>query len=248
MGSVLGGGSQPQGNSNNNNNIAVPAGPGAAALMQQAGLSMPGMNAPQSPPPTAGSSLGGPAAAPSNPNSFLPPVFQDPFVNGIRAGQNVANFAGQALPNISGFMQALFSPNMTPMEASYAQAASNLGLRGLAQTQAGIMGQFEGSGMNSAMAPLLMNSANQYADQMNQMIGQMGTNRMGLAAQSMIPSMGFPLQALQTGQQSAEGLYGMANNAMYGDLQFPLAMFGSTPFSAPTVIAQPASSGGKGGK
>lgn len=221
---------------------AVPAGPGANQMIANAGMTPPpGVAQPAPPPP--GPTMA-PAAAPQDPSQFLPGVFSQPYTSGVQAGQNIASFASQALPNISGFQQALFSPNMTPMEGMYAQAATDLGLRGLAQTQANIMGQFENSGFHSAMAPLMMNSANQFSDQINQLIGQMGTNRMGLAAQQMLPSMGFPLQALQAGQQSAEGLYGMANNAMYGDMQFPFAMYGSTPFSAPTVIAQP--SGGKG--
>lgn len=225
--------------SSNSNYVSQPAGPNASQMM--AAANQPGRPAPQQGAPPAAA-----ASAPASSSQFVPDAFAAPYTSGVQAGQNIANFAGQALPNIAGFQQALFSPNMTPMETMYAQAASDLGLRGLAQTQANLMGQYENSGFNSSFGPTMMNAANQFSDQINQMIGQMGTNRMGLAAQTMLPSMGFPLQALQSGQQSAEGLYGMANNAMMGDVQFPFAMFGSTPFSAPTVIAQP--SGSKGGK
>lgn len=244
MGLGLGGNPSPQqGGFGQQGGPAVPAGPGANQMIANAGMNA----APQqaAPPPSNPTMAPAAGAAPADPTQFLPGVFSQPYTSGVQAGQNIASFGSQALPNITGFQQALFSPNMTPMEGQYAQAATDLGLRGLAQTQANIMGQFENSGFHSAMAPLLMNSANQFSDQINQLIGQMGTNRMGIAAQQMLPSMGFPLQALQAGQASAEGLYGMANNAMMGDVQFPFAMYGSTPFSAPTVIAQPGG-GGKG--
>lgn len=198
-------------------------------------------------PPNGQAPVATAAPGPTDPTSFLPQAFSAPYTGGIQQGMNLANWGAQAVPQAAGFQNALFSPGMTPMEQQFLGASGDLGLRGLAQTQANLMGQFENQGANSGIGPAMLQAANQFGSQMNQAAGQMGVQREGLAAQALPFTMGFPLQALQSAQQGAEGLYGMAQGAMTGELQYPLAMFGSNPFSSPTIMAN-SSGGGKLGK
>lgn len=178
-------------------------------------------------------------------NYFLPGIFQQPYTQGINQAIDTANWSGQALPNAAAFQQALYSPGMTPMEQQFLGSSAMLGARQLGDTMNRIEGMFENSSSHGSLAPALFDATNQYNQQLNQMAGQMGTQRQSLAAQSMPFTFGFPIQAYQAAQGGADGLYGMAQNAMYGDLSFPLAMFGSNPYIAPSVIAQPNTSGGK---
>lgn len=196
-------------------------------------------------PPQATSAAATPQMG-QNPNSFLPPVFSQPYTMGIQNAQGASNWASQAMPQAAGFQQALYGPGMTPMEQTMLAASGSLGQRALVDTQNRIAGMFENNSAHSGLAPAMFNAANQFGEQMNQMAGQMGTQRQSLAAQAMPFTFGFPIQAAQAAQGMADNFYGMANNAMYGDLQFPLAVHGSTSLSAPTIIAQPSGGGGKG--
>jgi hypothetical protein len=175
-------------------------------------------------------------------NTFLPPIMSQPFQQGIGTAMDMANWSGQAVPQAAGFQQALYSPGMTPMEQQYLGASAMLGGRQLADMANRIEGQFENSASHGSLAPALFDAANQYNQQLNQMAGQMGTQRQQMAASTLPFTMGFPIQAYQAAQEGAAGLYGMGQNAMYGDLQFPLAMFGSNTFTPASVIAQPNSS------
>lgn len=224
------------------NYTSVPAGPNAGDYAQ------PGKPATTNQPVATSAPTPGQTAAPiGDPNAFLPQAFSAPYTGAIQQGMNLANWGAQAIPQAAGFQNALFSPGMTPLEQQFLGASGDLGLRGLAQTQANLMGQFENQGANSGIAPAMLQAANQFGAQMNQQAGQMGVQRQGLAAQALPFTMGFPLQALQSAQQGSEGLYGMAQSAMTGGLQFPLAMHGSNPFNSPTIMPN-SSGGGKLGK
>lgn len=208
----------------------------------QPGVLNPGQEHPYGP----GFSLISPPPAPgSGYDSFLPPVLEGPYSQGINTAVNMANWAGQAAPQAAAFQQALYSPGMTPMEQQYLGSSAMLGARQLADAYNRIEGMFENSASHGSLAPALFDATNQFNQQLNQMAGQMGTQRQSMASQLLPFSFGFPIQAYQAAQTGAEGLYGMAQNAMYGDLQFPLAMFGSVPYAPSTTIAQPQASGGK---
>ncbi len=184
-----------------------------------------------------------PGPGPEYANNFLPPLFANPFTYGIGNAMNQANWASQATPQASGFQQALYSPGMTPMEQAYLGSTAMLGARQLADTSNRIEGMFENSASHGSLAPALFEATNQYNQQLNQMAGQMGTQRQQIAAQAMPFTFGFPIQAYQAGQGMSEGLYSLGQNAMFGDFQFPLAMLGSNPVVAPTnVVTQ---TGGK---
>lgn len=226
---------------NNPNNYSQPAGPNAGNYSIPGGQPQPTQTAA----PTMAAAAPSSPAMGMNPNAFLPPVFQQPYAAGIQNATGASNWSSQAIPNAAGFQQALYGPGMTPMEQTMLSASGSLGQRALIDTQNRIAGMFENNSSHGSLAPAMLNAANQFGEQMNQMAGQMGTQRQGLAAQAMPFTFGFPIQAAQAAQGMADNFYGMANNAMYGDLQFPLAMHGSTSLSAPTVIAQP-SGGGKG--
>lgn len=172
-------------------------------------------------------------------NQFLPDVFANPYLTGINQGLNTSNWASQAVPAAAAFNQGLYSPGMTQMEQAYAGAMADLASRNLNDTQNRIEGMFENSTSHSALAPALLDAANQANMQLNRSIGQMGTQRQSLAASAMPFSFGFPLQATQASQQSSEGLYGMANAAKFGEMSYPLSVFGSIPYAAPAILSQP---------
>lgn len=184
---------------------------------------------------TVGSQYQGPPTAQQT-RDFLPDILRDPYVNAINNAQTMANWAGMAVPGAAAFHADLYNPGMSAMEQAYAGSSAALGSRELAKTHNRIAGMFENSASHGSLAPAFLDATNQFNAQMNQMIGQMGTQRQQTAAQMTPFTMGFPIQAGQAGQAGAQGLYDMAQNAMYGDLNFPLAMFGSNPFMAPTVV------------
>lgn len=174
---------------------------------------------------------------------FLPSLFGDPFKQGMQAATTASNFSSQAIPGAADFQQGLYAPGLNPMEQSGLQASANLAGIQLGNTQAKLGGMFENSASSSGLAPAYLQAANQTADQLGQQASQMVQQRQGLAAQTLPFTMGFPIQAAQASQQSAEGLFGMGQQAMYGDSQFPLGVFGSNPFASPTVLSQAGSSG-----
>lgn len=179
-------------------------------------------------------------------NNFLPSVMRDPYLSGINAAAQVGTAAGAALPNAAGFQQALYGPGLTPMEQSFLGSSAELGMRGLNQTLNRIEGQFENTPQHGALAPAMMDAANQFAAQMMQTGSGMGVQRQGLAAQAMPFTFGFPLQASGFGQQSSEGLYNMMTQGMYGDLAYPTSVYGQYPFISPTIVQSTGgSSGGK---
>lgn len=178
-------------------------------------------------------------------NNFLPQVMRDPYLSGINAAAQVGTAAGYALPNASGFQSALYGPSLTPMEQAFMQASGDQGLRGLNQTLNRVEAQFENAPLHGALGPMMMDAANQFATNMMQTGAGMGVQRQTTAAQSMPFTFGFPLQASGAAQQSAEGLYNMGTQGMYGDLQYPAALYGQYPFISPTIM-QSASGGGKG--
>lgn len=180
--------------------------------------------------------------------NFLPSVLRDPFMQGMNAATQASNWAAQAIPGAAQFHQQLYNPGMNGFEQSALNSSAQMARMALGDTQAQLMGMFENAPGNSGLAPALLQAANQTAAQLGQQISQMGLQRQQLATQSMPFSFGFPIQASQASQQAAQGLFGAAQQGMYGDLQFPLAMLGSTPFVNPTVISQPAPSGGGKGK
>jgi hypothetical protein len=180
-----------------------------------------------------------PPAAPNQQQmqDFLPPILGDPYTNSINNAQNQANWFGQATPGAASFLSSIFQPGMTGMEQQYAGSAAQLGARQLGDTHNRIAGMFENSASHGSLAPAMMDATGQFNQQINQMIGQMGTQRQQLAGNLVPFAAGFPLQAGQAGQQAAEGLYNMGQNAMYGDLNFPSAQLGSNVYSAPSIIA-----------
>lgn len=168
--------------------------------------------------------------------NFLPAVFRDPYLSGMNAAAQVGTAAGAALPNLSGFQSQLYGPGLTGMEQAFMGAAGEQGLRGLNQTLNRVEAQFENSPMHGALAPAMMDAANQFAQNMMTTGSQMGTQRQTVAAQMMPSSFQVPLQAAQASQQGSEGLYNMLTQAMYGDLQYPAALYGQYPFISPTVV------------
>lgn len=180
-----------------------------------------------------------PPAAPNQEqmNDFLPPIFSNPYINQVNNAQNQANWFGASTPAAASFLQSLFGNGMSPMEQTYAGSAAQIGARQLGDTHNRILGMFENSASHGSLAPAMLDATNQFNMQMNQMIGQMGTQRQQMAA-NMVPfAAGFPLQAGQAGMGAAQGLWDMGQNAMYGELNYPMAMLGSNVYSVPTVIA-----------
>lgn len=191
-----------------------------------------------SPPGTPGAALQ---------NSFLPSLFGDPYKQGQQAATTASNFSAQAIPAAAQFQQNLYNPGLNPAEQSMLQASSQLSNIQLGDTQNRLAGMFENSASSSGLAPAMLQAANQSAAQLGQQGAQMELGRQQQATQTLPFTMGFPIQAAQAGQQSAEGLYGMGQQAMYGDSSYPLSVLGSSPFSSPSIISQPPSqSGGKG--
>jgi len=179
-------------------------------------------------------------------NAFLPSVFRDPYLQGLNAAVQSGNWASQALPGASAFQQSLYSPGITPMEQTYLQSAAQLSNNQLSNTQANLAGMFENSASHGSLAPAMLQAANTSGAQLGQLAGQMGTQREQMATNAMPFTFGFPIQAAQAGQQSSQGLFGMGQQAMYGDLAFPMAQQGSNAFASPTVISQPGTSSSKG--
>lgn len=179
-----------------------------------------------------------PPAAPTaeQTRDFFPPILSSPYVNTINNAQNQANWFGMATPAAAAFQNQLYGPGMTDMEQTYAGAAAGLGARQLGQTHNRLANMFENSTSHGNLAPAMLDATNQYNMQMNQMIGQMGTQRQQMAANLMPFTAGFPIQAGQAGMQGAQGLYDMAQNMMYGDWSFPLAVIGSNPVALPTTV------------
>ena len=187
-----------------------------------------------------------PRPDPTASQDFLPSVFRDPYLQGLNAAAQTSNWASQALPGASNYLQGLYSGGLNQIAQTYLQSAAELSNHQLAGTLANLGGMFENSASHGSLAPAYLQAANQSGAQLGQLAGQLGTQQMQQATSTLPFTFGFPIQAAQAGQQSSQGLYSQAQNAMYGDLQFPLAMFGSNPYSAPTVVSQPGTSSGKG--
>ena len=180
-------------------------------------------------------------------NAFLPSVFRDPYLQGINAATQSANWSAQSIPGAAQFQQQLYNPNLNQFEQQSLGAQSWLANQALGQTQAKLAGMFENA-PNSGLAPAMLQAANQSAMGLQQNAAQMALQRQQLATQTLPFTFGFPIQATQAAQQSSQGLLGNAMTAMYGDSSYPLAALGSNPFVSPTVIAQQPSSGSGKGK
>ena len=184
-----------------------------------------------------------PQAAPGSAYSnFLPSVFRDPYLSSMNAAAQVGTAAGMALPNAAGFQSELYGPGLTGMEQSFMQSAGEQGLRGLNQTLNRVEAQFENAPLHGALGAMETDAANQFATNMMNMGAQMGTQRQNTAAGTLGTTFQLPLQAGQQSQEASSGLYNMMTQAMYGDLQFPMAMYNSYPFVSPTIMQ---STGGK---
>lgn len=177
---------------------------------------------------------------------FLPSLFSDPYKQGMEAATTASNFSAQAIPAAAQFQQQLYNPNLNSAEQQALGASAQLAHIQLGDTQSKLAGMFENSASSSGLAPAMFQAANQTAAQLGQQAANMQLQRQQLATQTLPFTMGFPIQAAQASQQSAEGLYGMAQQGMYGDSQFPLAVLGSTPFVSPTTVVQQPSQNGKG--
>lgn len=169
-------------------------------------------------------------------DAFLPDIFEQPYTNLINNAQTMANWSSQAVPGAAAFQAGIYDPNMTAMEQAYAGAAAQLSDRSLAATHNRLAGMFENSIGHGSLAPAFFDATNQANAQLNQMIGQMGTQRQSIAAQLTPFTFGFPIQAGQAAAQGASGLWDMGQNAMYGELNFPMAALGSNTVLAPSII------------
>jgi hypothetical protein len=186
-----------------------------------------------------------PQAAPgAGYSNFLPSVFRDPYLGSMNAASQVGTAAGMALPNAAAFQSDLYGPGLTGMEQAFMRSAGDQGLRGLNQTLNRVEAQFENAPLHGALGAMSMDAANQFATNMMNMGAQMGTQRQNTAAGTLGTTFQLPLQAGQQSQEAASGLYNMMTQAMYGDMQYPSAMYSSYPFIAP-AISQP-TGGGKG--
>ena len=153
----------------------------------------------------------------------------------------MANYSSQALPAASQFQQSLYSNQLTGADQSALGAAAQLSGNQLAQTQANIGGMFENSSNASGIAPAMLQAANTSSAQLDQTAANMGNQQTQIAAASLPSTYSTPLNASTAAQNSSAGLYNAANAAMYGDSNYPLAAIGSNTYTAPTVVAQPAS-------
>lgn len=188
-----------------------------------------------------------PPAAPGEAyNNFLPSILANPFLSGINAAAQVGTAAGMALPGAAGFQAAMYGPGPTPMEQAFLQSGAALGMRGLNEAFNRVDAQFENAPMHSALAPSMMNAGNQFAEQMMNTAGQMGVQRQGQAASLLPFTFGFPLQAAQSGQESASGLLGMATQGMYGDLNYANSVYSGYPMLSPAIVQNTGGGGGKG--
>lgn len=176
---------------------------------------------------------------------FLPPVLLNPFLGGINAAAQLGSYAAQAAPAAGAYQQSLYSPGLNPMEASFLGASGSLGMRGLESAFNQINAQYENTPFASTRFRQMTDAGNQFGEQMTQIGAQMAQQRQQLATQNLPFAFGFPLQAAQAGQSSAQGLYNLAQTGVYGDLQFPLSAYQSAPL-VPSTIVQPAASGGGG--
>lgn len=187
-----------------------------------------------------------PAGPGSAYNNFLPSILANPFLSGINTAAQAGTAAGMALPNAAGFHSALYGPGMTPMEQAFLSSGAELGMRGLNTALNRVDAQFENAPMHSAQAPAMFDAANQFAAQMMNTAGQMGTQRQSLAAQSMPFTFGFPMQASQHAQDSAAGLLGMATQGMFGDLNYASSLYNGYPMLSPAIVQNTGGGGGKG--
>ena len=176
---------------------------------------------------------------------FMPDVLANPFVSGINTATQLGSFASQAAPAAGHFQQDLYNPNLNTMEQNFLQSSADQGLRGLSTAMNRIDSQYEGSPGHSARPQQYMDAANQFATQMMNTGSQMGLQRQQMATQNLPQAFGAPLQAIESAQQSASGLNNLAQNAMYGDMQYPQAIWSGFPIMTPTLVQQPASGGGK---
>lgn len=179
--------------------------------------------------------------APSGPSQqatqqFMPSVFSDPYLSGMSAAANIGSYASAAVPQAAAFQQGMYSPFLNPMEQAFLGSSAALGRLGLEDAFNRIDTQYENSPMASGRTRMYSDAANQFAQQMGQLGSQMGLSRQAQAAQMLPTTFGFPLQASQFGQQSAEGLYGMMQHAMTGDLQYPMSFYSGYPLLPPTVM------------
>lgn len=196
---------------------------------------------------------------------FLPNILSNPFVGGVNAGQNLASFAGQAAPNAGVFQSQLYTPTLNAFELGSLASGHNLasqtmadatfkGRLGLQDAFNRIDAQYEnqpfhstrGKQMDDAglqFAQGMFNMGNQYGNQTMQTAANLGLQRQQLATQNLPTAFGMPMQLNQGAQQSAAGLYNLAQEGQYGGLNLPMAIHGSIPQIAPTVVQ--GSGGGK---
>jgi hypothetical protein len=176
---------------------------------------------------------------------FMPSILRDPLVSGVNAGTQIGSFASQAVPAAGVFQSQLYNPNLNNMEQNFLGSSSDLGRMGLADAFNRIDSQYEGAPGNNARDMQYMDAGNQFAAQMMNTGMQAGLQRQQMATQNLGNAFQAPLQANQFAQESASNLNNLAQNAMYGDMQYPTSVWQSAPMITPTLV-QGAASSGKG--
>lgn len=188
-----------------------------------------------------------PPPLPSNEftSRFIPPILLNPFVGAINAATQMGSWAAQAAPMASGFQQGLYAPGLNPMEAAFMGSGAELGLRGLESAFNRAEAQYENTPFASTLHRQQTDAANQFAEQMANVASQLGIQRERIATQNLPVAFGFPLQAGQAAQQAASGLLGLAQQAMIGEMGFPLSAYSLYPVAPPAIIQPAPQQGGK---
>lgn len=171
---------------------------------------------------------------------FLPPVFTEPFLDGLRAAGTTGSYAGMALPGAGAFQSGLYNPGLNPMEANFLGSSALLGSLGLETAMNRISDEYAMTPFHSSKGKQYADAGNQFAAQMMNTGSNMALQRQQMAAQNLPNVFQFPLQAAASGQQSAAGLYNAFEQGMLGDTKLPMAYFNSYPVQSSVYVQPPA--------
>lgn len=175
--------------------------------------------------------------------SFLPDIYRNPYIDGMTAATQIGSYAAANIPAAAQFHAELYGPEPMQVEQTFMQAASSLGMRGLEEAFRRIDTQYETAPMHSSRVSDYADAALAYADQMMQHGSTLGIGRIQKATEVIHHTYQIPMLAAQANQTFTEGLYSIANNAKFGDLQQAMAFYTGYPLLSPVAVQ---SGGGKG--
>lgn len=177
-----------------------------------------------------------PVATQDTRRNFLDPTLTAPYYNTAAVLGNVGSLAGQAMPNASGFMSDLFSPNLTQMEQSFLTAGTENALKAMKTGLSRIDDQYENNPFADSRVREQGEMINQYARDLLGTAGQMGTQRQTVAAQSMATPFNLTSGAAQGITEQNERLFNLANAAYAQPYGQANATYSQIPISAPSII------------